>query len=96
MLNIQNSSTLPFNCPCASACLLRLKLLLLLLTVRAEDKFAALLWLVREALPPGQLTIVFASTRHHVEFLHQLLTREGVQAACVYGSMDQVRGVGCG
>jgi hypothetical protein len=58
--------------------------------VRAEDKPAALLWLVREVVPQQQLTLVFAATRHHVEFLHQLLTKEGVNAACVYGSMDQV------
>ena len=37
--------------------------------VRAEDKPGALLWLLQEVLPPGQATIVFTSTRHHVEFL---------------------------
>jgi ATP-dependent RNA helicase DDX54/DBP10 len=58
--------------------------------VRADDKAAALLWLVREALPAGSSTLVFASTRHHVEFLHNLLTHEGVATACVFGSMDQV------
>jgi ATP-dependent RNA helicase DDX54/DBP10 len=58
--------------------------------VRADDKPAALLWLVREGLPQGSSTLVFASTRHHVEFLHNLLSHEGVPAACVFGSMDQV------
>ena len=58
---------------------------------RAEDKIAALLWLVREAIEEGQPTLVFASTRHHVEFLHTLMTKEGIDAACVYGAMDQVR-----
>ncbi len=57
---------------------------------RAEDKIAALLWLVREAIEEGQPTLVFASTRHHVEFLYTLMTREGIDAACVYGAMDQV------
>lgn len=57
---------------------------------RAEDKVAALLWLVREAIGEGQPTLVFASTRHHVEFLHTLMTKEGIDAACVYGAMDQV------
>ena len=61
-----------------------------LLPGRAEDKIAALLWLVREAIEEGQPTLVFASTRHHVEFLHTLMTREGIDAACVYGAMDQV------
>ncbi|KAF6264094.1 P-loop containing nucleoside triphosphate hydrolase protein [Scenedesmus sp. NREL 46B-D3] len=58
-------------------------------TVRADDKPAALLWLVREGLPQGSSTLVFASTRHHVEFLHNLMSHEGVPAACVFGSMDQ-------
>jgi ATP-dependent RNA helicase DDX54/DBP10 len=58
--------------------------------VRADDKPAALLWLVREGLPQGSSTLVFASTRHHVEFLHNLMSHEGVAAACVFGSMDQV------
>ena len=57
---------------------------------RAEDKVAALLWLVREAIEEGQPTLVFAATRHHVEFLHTLMTKEGIEAACVYGAMDQV------
>ena len=52
---------------------------------------AALLWLVREAIREGEPTLVFAATRHHVEFLHTLMTREGIEAACVYGAMDQVR-----
>lgn len=63
--------------------------------VRAEDKAAALLWLVREGLPQGSSTLVFASTRHHVEFLHNLMGHEGVPAACVFGSMDQVSVVVC-
>lgn len=62
-----------------------------LLAVRADDKPAALLWLLREALPvTGSPTLVFASTRHHVEFLYNMLQHEGVDAACVFGSMDQV------
>jgi ATP-dependent RNA helicase DDX54/DBP10 len=65
------------------------ELSLAFLTVRADDKPAALLWLLREALPAGQQTVVFASTRHHVEFLATLLAREGVSCAAVYGAMDQ-------
>lgn len=57
---------------------------------QAADKLAALVWLLREMLPSGQSTLVFASTRHHVEFLQQLLAAEGMEAAYVYGTMDQV------
>ena len=44
-----------------------------------------------QVLPPEQLTIIFAATRHHVEYLSNLMARENIPAACVYGSMDQVR-----
>jgi ATP-dependent RNA helicase DDX54/DBP10 len=63
----------------------------LFFTVRQEDKVAALLHLVQEVVPAGQLTIVFVATKHHVEYLAHLMARENIQAACVYGSMDQVR-----
>lgn len=56
---------------------------------RKEDKVAALIWLVRELVKEGEPTIVFASTRHHVEFLHLILQAAGVSSACVYGAMDQ-------
>jgi len=58
---------------------------------RHEDKDAALLWLLREVVPPASPTLVFAATRHHVEYLHTLLGLAGLQSACVYGQMDQAR-----
>ncbi|KIZ06170.1 hypothetical protein MNEG_1790 [Monoraphidium neglectum] len=58
-------------------------------TVRPDDKLAALVWLLREMLPPDQSTVVFVSTRHHADFLHNLLAREGLETAVVYGAMDQ-------
>ena len=60
-------------------------------TCRKEDKVAALIWLVREVVKEGEPTIVFASTRHHVEFLHTVLQAAGMNVTCVYGAMDQVR-----
>jgi ATP-dependent RNA helicase DDX54/DBP10 len=62
--------------------------------VRDTDKAAALLWLLREGLPKKSPTLVFASTRHHVEYLTLLLSLEGVEVCAVHGSMDQVRGFG--
>ena len=46
---------------------------------------------VTEVIPAGQPTIVFASTRHHVELLAQLMRADGVASAHVYGTMDQAR-----
>ena len=58
---------------------------------RQEDKPAALLWLLKEVIAPEAPTLVFAATRHHVEFLHTLLAREGLRSCCIYGQMDQAR-----
>ena len=55
-----------------------------------EDKPAALSWLVKEVIPAGQPTLLFVSTKHHVQHVALLLEQQGVQAACIYGSMDQV------
>eukprot|EP00624_Nannochloropsis_granulata_P006938 evm.model.NODE_5536_length_9577_cov_21.171974.4 len=43
-------------------------------TVRSGNKTAALLYLVREVLPRDKLTIIFAATKHHVEYLQEVLT----------------------
>ncbi|CAI5721677.1 unnamed protein product [Peronospora destructor] len=42
-----------------------------------------------EFLPKDDQTIVFAATRHHVEFLHALLAANQIEASCAYGDMDQ-------
>ncbi|KAL3666008.1 hypothetical protein V7S43_008802 [Phytophthora oleae] len=58
-------------------------------TVRSLDKPALFLYMVREFLPKNDQTIVFAATRHHVEFLHALLAANHIEASCAYGDMDQ-------
>lgn len=65
------------------------KLKLGFFSLRTDDKPAAFLYMIRDFLPRSEQTIVFAATRHHVEFLHQLLTVEGIDSSCVYGEMDQ-------
>ncbi|KAH0722151.1 hypothetical protein KY289_005195 [Solanum tuberosum] len=57
-------------------------------TVRQEEKHAALLYLIREQITSDQQTIVFVSTKYHVEFLNILLREEGVEASVCYGDMD--------
>ncbi len=58
------------------------------LTLRRDQKTAALLLLLREHLAADQQTIVFAATRHHVEYLHQMLTAADIASAPVYGQLD--------
>ena len=39
---------------------------------RPEEREAALLCLLKHVLDPEGLTVVFAATKHHVEFLHMV------------------------
>ena len=56
--------------------------------VRPREKPAALMFLLTEMIPAEQQTIVFAATRHHVEFLAALMAKEGLAFSVAYGSMD--------
>ena len=56
--------------------------------VRIDEKIPALLYVLREVVPPKQQTVVFAATRHHVELLVTVLESEGIKCSSVYGSMD--------
>ncbi|GAB2265579.1 Putative DEAD-box ATP-dependent RNA helicase 29 [Dionaea muscipula] len=58
-------------------------------TMRREEKYAALLYLIREHISSDEQTLIFASTKHHVEFLNMLFREEGIQASVCYGDMDQ-------
>ncbi|GLJ07995.1 hypothetical protein SUGI_0079180 [Cryptomeria japonica] len=58
-------------------------------TLRHEDKYAALLHLVREQIGTDQQTLIFVATKHHVEFLNELFREEGIALSVVYGDMDQ-------
>lgn len=55
---------------------------------RKDEKEAALLLLLKHVIPAGQPSIVFASTRHHVEYLVQLLAKAGISCVHIFGSMD--------
>ncbi|KAF5196803.1 Dead-box atp-dependent rna helicase [Thalictrum thalictroides] len=58
-------------------------------TLRNEEKHAALLYLVREQITSDQQTLIFVSTKHHVEFLNILFQAEGIEPSVCYGDMDQ-------
>eukprot|EP01125_Pyxidicula_operculata_P017738 TRINITY_DN624_c0_g2_i1.p1 TRINITY_DN624_c0_g2~~TRINITY_DN624_c0_g2_i1.p1 ORF type:complete len:957 (-),score=341.90 TRINITY_DN624_c0_g2_i1:109-2583(-) len=59
--------------------------------VRSKEKESALMFLIKEYIPAGKKIIVFASTRHHVEYLTLLLASmyESPKGVAIYGKMDQ-------
>jgi len=59
------------------------------LSTNSQAKLSLLIYLLTEIIQTErQLTIVFVATKHHVEYIHQILTKMGIYAATVYGSMD--------
>jgi ATP-dependent RNA helicase DDX54/DBP10 len=48
--------------------------------VRIDEKIPALLYVLREVVPPKQQTVVFAATRHHVELLVTVLESRASRA----------------
>ncbi|KAK2911431.1 hypothetical protein Q8A67_003564 [Cirrhinus molitorella] len=57
--------------------------------LRLDDKPALLLHLLRNVVKPPEQTVVFVATKHHVEYLKELLTVEGVECAYIYSALDQ-------
>lgn len=63
------------------------------LIVRTFEKIAALLFIMQELIELKgeniQQTIIFAATRHHVEYLHEVTRLAGFKSAHIFGAMDQ-------
>ena len=59
------------------------------LCCRTEEKIGALIYLLSTFIEEGKMTIVFTATRHHVEYLQEILRLAGVEALPIYGNMDQ-------
>ncbi|GAB0096160.1 ATP-dependent RNA helicase [Sergentomyia squamirostris] len=55
---------------------------------RNEERYAALLTLLKHVIPADAQTVVFAGTQHHVEFISMLLTRVGITSTYVYSNLD--------
>lgn len=58
------------------------------LIVRPEEKVAALLVLLRNVIDTKQQTVVFAATKHHVEYVHQLLDTVAISNTYIYSNLD--------
>lgn len=60
------------------------------LSVKAEEKDAALIYVLENLIEnEDQLTMIFAPTKHHVDYLFELLKAAGIESTYIYGSLDQ-------
>uniref|UniRef100_A0A2K5E6H6 RNA helicase n=1 Tax=Aotus nancymaae TaxID=37293 RepID=A0A2K5E6H6_AOTNA len=53
-----------------------------------DTKAAVLLHLLRNVVQPQDQTVVFVATRHHAEYLTELLTTQRVSCAHIYSALD--------
>ncbi|XP_016012984.2 ATP-dependent RNA helicase DDX54 [Rousettus aegyptiacus] len=56
---------------------------------REDTKAAVLLHLLRNVVRPQDQTVVFVATKHHAEYLSELLTAQRVSCAHIYSALDQ-------
>ncbi|XP_053558139.1 ATP-dependent RNA helicase DDX54 [Bombina bombina] len=57
--------------------------------MREEEKPAVLLHLLRCVVKPQEQTVVFVATKHHAEYLRELLDMQGIPCSHIYSSLDQ-------
>ncbi|XP_049949021.1 ATP-dependent RNA helicase DDX54 [Schistocerca serialis cubense] len=55
---------------------------------RSDDKSAALLCLLKHVIKLESQTVLFAATKHHVEYLHMLLDKAGISNTYIYSNLD--------
>jgi ATP-dependent RNA helicase DDX54/DBP10 len=58
------------------------------LTVTSGQKLGGLIFLLRDVIKSDKQVIIFCCTRHHVEFVHTLLTHLAFKVTMVYGQLD--------
>merc|ERR1739838_528171 len=54
----------------------------------SEDKLPLLLYLLRNVIKPRDQTVIFAATKHHVEYLHMILDLLHIPNTYIYSSLD--------
>lgn len=54
----------------------------------SDDKLAALLCLLKHVVKQNSQTVIFAATKHHVEYLHMILDKEGISNTFIYSDLD--------
>lgn len=60
------------------------------LSIQSETRDAHLIYLLEKISQSNKKTVVFAATKHHVEYLQELLTIKRIPCVYIYGSLDQV------
>ncbi|KAH8365925.1 hypothetical protein KR093_007392, partial [Drosophila rubida] len=55
---------------------------------RPDDRYTALVVLLKYVIPKESQTVVFAGTQHHVELISFILTGAGISNTSVYSSLD--------
>ncbi|KAH3752967.1 hypothetical protein DPMN_187594 [Dreissena polymorpha] len=58
------------------------------LQCRLDDKLAVLLHLLQHVIPVTEQTVVFAATKHHVEYLSLILQKANISCTYIYSSLD--------
>lgn len=59
------------------------------LNCRNEDKIAILIHLLKNIIKPKELTVVFVETRHHIEYIKDILINREISCSYLYSSLDQ-------
>eukprot|EP00118_Oscarella_pearsei_P019964 m.214959 g.214959 ORF g.214959 m.214959 type:complete len:317 (+) comp39821_c1_seq24:50-1000(+) len=54
-----------------------------------DAKLAALLYLMEHIVKPTEQTVIFAATKHHVEYIKEILLKAGIDCTYIYSSLDQ-------
>ncbi|XP_075238579.1 ATP-dependent RNA helicase DDX54 isoform X2 [Lycorma delicatula] len=54
----------------------------------SDEKPAALLCLLKHVVSSGNQSIIFAATKHHVEYLHKLLEACDIKSTYIYSDLD--------
>ncbi|XP_038052090.1 ATP-dependent RNA helicase DDX54-like [Patiria miniata] len=65
------------------------QLQMLFFFLRPSDKIATLLHLLRNVIGPDEMTVVFMATKHHVEYIKEILLMAGIDCTHTYSDLDQ-------
>ncbi|ESO09856.1 hypothetical protein HELRODRAFT_109323 [Helobdella robusta] len=57
---------------------------------RSDDKVCVLLYLLHHIIKSSEPTVIFAATKHHVEYLNMVLTKAGYKCSISYSSLDPI------